>query len=85
MTTTSKNSKSSRFLPVHGEIYLATKKGFAQFLQHANLLHRKGYELVTLVPVERSLAAVWKRVREADLEYGSFVGEDNEDSIPSYR
>lgn len=78
-------TKTSR-PPILGETYDGTVKGFKAFLVKANAAHLIGYELLTLVKLDRKLAAVWKLRRDApsDSPYSSFVGEDEEPPIPSY-
>lgn len=78
-------TKTSR-PPILGETYPGTVKGFTAFLKKANEVHFIGYELVTLVKLDRKLAAVWKLRRDAPSgePYSSFVGEDEEPPIPSY-
>lgn len=68
---------------VLGATYQATVLGFAKFIMKANEADAVGYELVTLVKVEKKLAVVWKLRRGAppDGEYDSFLGEDDEDPI----
>ena len=48
-------------LSVCGSIYPATNEGFAKFLLEANSQEADGYELVTLVRLDKSIASVYRR------------------------
>ena len=81
MTATNSKPRS----PIHGAVYPKSKLGFAKFLVEANALDAEGYELVALIPVEKTLAAVWKRVRVVGQQYSDFIGDEgDEEPILNY-
>lgn len=69
-----------------GATYPGTVQGFSRFLQKAIQADAGGYELVTLVKLEKKLAAVWKLRKGATKveEYSGFYGDDDESPIPTY-
>lgn len=71
---------------VVGATYPGTVQGFARFLKKANQADADGYELVTLVKLEKKLAAVWRRRGDGKKvsEYSGFYGDDDEEPIPTY-
>jgi len=79
--------KKTNFRPaILGATYPATMSGFAAFIEKANEAHAIGYELATLVKVEKKLAAVWK-LRSGlppDAPYSSFVDDEDEPPIPNH-
>ncbi len=46
--------------------YLRTTQGVRQLETEANEMHDRGYDLLTVVPLDKSMAAIYKLVREPD-------------------
>lgn len=59
---------------IFGEVFPATAAGFAAAIAHANDMKRKGYRLVTLVRLDKALAAVYEK-STTSTSSGSLVGE----------
>ena len=62
-------------LPVCGSVHPATRDGFKALLTDANLRHMEGYEIVTVVRLDKGIAALFrlKQPKPSRPEYSSFV------------
>lgn len=85
-----KNSEADekRPLPVLGATYDATSTGFLKFIAEANLRWVEGYRLLSFVKLERKLAAVFVLATSQPGQgrsYDAFLGEEEDDPIPTYR
>lgn len=75
-------------LPIMGATYPATTGGFKKFLAEANIRWTEGYRLMSLVKIEKKMAAVFvlaDAAPGANPSYSSFAGEEDEDPVPTYR
>ena len=61
---------------IAGNTYPATRAGFVAFLDEANRVRADGYELVTLVRLERAIAAVYRRKADGATTSGDRFFED---------
>lgn len=57
-----------------GEVFPATAVGFAKAIAHANDMKKNGFRLVTLVRLDKALAAVYEK-STTSTSSGSLVGE----------
>lgn len=88
MTTKPSESEDGVRLPIDGNTYPATKKGFTKMLAEANIKFTEGYQLHSVVRLENAIAVVFVLNGLApgrNVKYASFLGEDEDDPIPTYR
>ncbi len=64
--------------PVTGSLFNATAEGFRMMLVDINKAHANGYELITIVRLDKKIAAVLRRTGKPVESYGSFLGDESE-------
>lgn len=60
-----------------GSIHPATAEGFREFLREANEAARDGYDLVTLIRLEKGMASVFRRARRVATDAPGSFFEDS--------
>lgn len=71
-----------------GGLFAPTQEGFKRLLEDANKQQRRGYEVVSIVRLEKKIAVVYRRaVFDGESKpYDNFVGDeditgDNDDTV----
>jgi hypothetical protein len=66
--------------PVFTKTYEATRKGWKEFGQEANVFHLAGYEVIAVSALGvKSFGAIWKSVRKDAVKYPDPLGVGDDD------